>query len=117
MEHLSDHRLHADRGESTGDEHTCHQCKCNRHAHVAKDQKKGRHQQKDHAVRHFTIAAKSSASTGPSKPWRQPLINCSMQNITISAPALGTLAVYVASGISEGARKLPRSFMKFWMPN
>ena len=39
------------------------------------------------------IPAKSSASSGPSKPWRQPLTICSMQNSTISAPAIGTLAV------------------------
>ena len=44
-------------------------------------------------VAHHLIPAKSSWSSGPSKPWRQPLMICSMQNRQISAPAIGTLAV------------------------
>jgi hypothetical protein len=32
-------------------------------------------------------------SSGPSKPWRQPLTICSTQNSTISTPEIGTLAV------------------------
>ena len=93
VEHLSDHRLHADRRERACDQHAGHQREGDRHAHIAEAQEQGGHEQEDRAVAHFTIPAKSSASSGPSKPWRQPLTICSTQNSTISAPAIGTLAV------------------------
>ena len=93
VEHLPDHRLHADRREHAGGEHAGHQGECDRNAHVAEDQEAGRHEQDDRTVAHHLIPAKSSWSSGPSKPWRQPLTICSMQNSTISAPEIGTLAV------------------------
>ena len=93
VEHLPDHRLHADRGEHAGGEHAGHQCEGDGYAHITEGDKQEGHQQQDRTVTHFTIPAKSSASSGPSKPLRQPLISCSMVNTTISTPATGTLAV------------------------
>ena len=79
--------------QAAGHQHAGHQRERDRHAHVAENQKKAGHEQQDRAVGHLTIPAKSSASSGPSKPCRQPLMICSSENSTISAPAIGTLAV------------------------
>ena len=93
VKHLADHRLHADWRERACHQHARHQREGDRNAHVAEAQEQGRHQEQDRAVAHLRMPAKSSASSGPSKPWRQPLMICSRENSTISAPAIGTLAV------------------------
>ena len=55
VEHLADHRLHADRRQAAGHQHAGHQREGDRHAHVAEDQEQGRHEQEDRAVAHFTM--------------------------------------------------------------
>ena len=70
-----------------GDQHAGHQREGDRHAHVAEAQEQDRHQEQDRGRCSFHDArAKSSASSGPSKPCCQPLTSCSTENSTISAP-------------------------------
>ena len=93
VEQLADHRLEADRGERRRHQDARDDRERHRHAHVAQQEEQASHHGQDPAVVHSTGSGRNSSSSGPSKPFCQPLTICSTPNSITRAPEIGTMPV------------------------
>src|SRR5262249_45609718 len=110
--------------ERSADENACHQRERDWDADIAKEQKKKAHQpeyvtgihERSALTRIVSLAwtfFESSDGSACSKPFRNPLIICSIANSASKTPQIGIAAYSEAIGVNDGMRKLEKPRRKF----
>src|SRR5262249_50661628 len=123
IEELAHYRLHADRRQRGSDEHAGHERERHRDPDVPEPQEEHGHDENDPArlEDHGGSSSSSSRSSfrgaGVSNPKRMPLASCSITNRQTKTPAIGMARYHQARGVSDGMRKLPKPWRKFFQPN